>query len=243
MMRGGREKNSVCCQIILRLMLRRSHCFDALEGDPSLSERVGLRCKENFNFRYTASQCVVSTLMKLISWQISNICRAEVQRGRSEEWFRPPAGRTHRDSSEWILTGSPGTNQIRMNYVLIQFSVFHIFRCNSNAWGNQQGKGREEVHLWMHLQLPAKGGKHRGGWKSHFPENNLIPLSHLVKTWAILWKTLQQNSIRVLPKLRWLANILHRSTTQSNRPDLVHFLCGHNIIKFSLFHLHSFPEE
>ena len=46
MMRGGREKNSVCCQIILRLMLRRSHCFDALEGDPSLSERVGLRCKE-----------------------------------------------------------------------------------------------------------------------------------------------------------------------------------------------------
>ena len=67
MMRGGREKNSVCCQIILRLMLRRSHCFDALEGDPSLSERVGLRCK-NFNFRYTASQCVVSILMKLISW-------------------------------------------------------------------------------------------------------------------------------------------------------------------------------
>ena len=111
MMRGGREKNSVCCQIILRLMLRRSHCFDALEGDPSLSERVGLRCKENFNFRYTASQCVVSTLMKLISWQISNICRAEVQRGRSEEWFRPPAGRTHRDSSEWILTGSPRTNR------------------------------------------------------------------------------------------------------------------------------------
>ena len=52
------------------------------------------------------------TLRKLISWQISDICRGEVQQGRSAEWSLPPVGRTHRDSSEWILTGSPAKWQI-----------------------------------------------------------------------------------------------------------------------------------
>ena len=56
---------------------------------------------------YAGIMVVGRTLRKLISWQISDICRGEVQQGRSAEWSLPPVGRTHRDSSEWILTGSP----------------------------------------------------------------------------------------------------------------------------------------
>ena len=58
-------------------------------------------------FMMNVPMLMIVTLMKLISWQISDICQEEVPQERWEVLSLPPVGRTHRDLSEWILTASP----------------------------------------------------------------------------------------------------------------------------------------
>ena len=79
-----------------------------------------------------------------------------------------------------------------------------------------EAKREKEPHPQMHLQMPAKCGKHQGYWQKPFSpllrktsQHNFILVSHFVKNWVVLWKTCWQNITPLFSKLRWLAKFLH----------------------------------